>query len=140
MKYNCFSKHIPDKWKHHQSDADNFKHCVLVAFFFTIAIASKKLDYSLHCLKSVRNRSFSGPYFPAFGLNMKRYSVPPRIQSECGKIWTRKTPNTDTFHAVLYYSVFRNFWRRRSKLINFLIALVHDGVQLLVNINYVFHL
>ena len=25
-----------------------------------------------------------------------------RIQSKCGKIWTRKTPNTDTFHAVLY--------------------------------------
>ena len=23
-----------------------------------------------------------------------------RIQSECGKIRTRKTPNTDTFHAV----------------------------------------
>ena len=24
-----------------------------------------------------------------------------RIQSECGKIRTRKTPNTDTFHAVV---------------------------------------
>ena len=24
-----------------------------------------------------------------------------RIQSECGKIRTRKTPNTDTFHAVI---------------------------------------
>ena len=23
-----------------------------------------------------------------------------RIQSECGKMRTRKTPNTDTFHAV----------------------------------------
>ena len=22
-----------------------------------------------HCVKSVRSRSFSGPYFPAFGLN-----------------------------------------------------------------------
>ena len=27
-------------------------------------------------------------------------SVLPRIQSECGKIRTRKTPNKDTFHAV----------------------------------------
>ena len=26
---------------------------------------------------------------------------PLRIQSECGRIRTRKTPNTDTFHAVL---------------------------------------
>ena len=23
------------------------------------------------------------------------------IQSECGKIWTGKSPNTDTFHAVI---------------------------------------
>ena len=49
---------------------------------------------NLHCVKSVRIRSFSGPYFPAFGLHS-------RIQSECGKIRTRKTTNTDTFHAVL---------------------------------------
>ena len=26
------------------------------------------------------------------------------IQSKCGKIRTRKTPNTDTFHAVFFYS------------------------------------
>ena len=32
---------------------------------------------------------FSGPYFPAFGLN-----------TPCGKILTRKIPNTDTFHVV----------------------------------------
>ena len=25
-----------------------------------------------------------------------------RIQSECGKMWTRITPNTDTFYAVLH--------------------------------------
>ena len=35
---------------------------------------------------------FSGPHFPVFGLN---------IQSECGKMQTRITPNTDTFSAVL---------------------------------------
>ena len=28
-----------------------------------------------------------------------------RIQSECGKIRTRKTPNTDTFHAVYSRSI-----------------------------------
>ena len=38
--------------------------------------------------------------FPAFGLTMERYSVSLLIQSECTKIRTRKTPNTDTFHAV----------------------------------------
>ena len=33
---------------------------------------------------------FSGPYFPAFGLNTERYEVSLRIQSECGKIRSRK--------------------------------------------------
>ena len=38
--------------------------------------------------------------FSAFGLNTERYGVSLRIQSECGKIRTRITPNTDIFHAV----------------------------------------
>ena len=38
---------------------------------------------------------------PAFGLNKERYSVSLNIQSECGKIRTRKAPNTDIFHAVI---------------------------------------
>ena len=53
-----------------------------------------------HCIKGVRIRSFSGWYSPAFGLNMEVYSVNLCIQSECGKIRSRKTPNTDTFHAL----------------------------------------
>ena len=28
-----------------------------------------------HCVKSVRIRSYSGPYFPALGLNTDRYEV-----------------------------------------------------------------
>ena len=51
-------------------------------------------------MKSDRIRSYSGPHFPVFGLNMERYGVSLRIQSECEKMWTRITPNTDTFHAV----------------------------------------
>ena len=46
---------------------------------------------------------FSDPYFPAFGLNTERYSVSLRIQSECGTIRTRITPNTDTFYAVINF-------------------------------------
>ena len=34
--------------------------------------------------------AFSGPYLPAFGLNTERYEVSLRIQSEWGKIRTRK--------------------------------------------------
>ena len=55
----------------------------------------------LHCVKSVCILSYSGSYFPAFGLNTERYSVFLRIQSDCGKIRTRITPNTDTFYSVL---------------------------------------
>ena len=53
-----------------------------------------------HCAKNTRIRSFSGPYFPAFGLKTERYFVSLHIQSECGEIRTRKSSNTDTFHAV----------------------------------------
>ena len=47
-----------------------------------------------HCVKSICIRSFSSPYFPTFGL------VSLRVQSKCGKIRTRITPNTDTFHSL----------------------------------------
>ena len=40
------------------------------------------------CVKSFRIRNFSGPYFPAFGLNMERYG-------------TKKTSHLDTFPAVI---------------------------------------
>ena len=55
-----------------------------------------------HCVKSVRTRNFSGPYFLVFGLNTERYAAFLCIQFECRKIRTRKTPNTDTFHAVFH--------------------------------------
>ena len=53
-----------------------------------------------HCATKMRIQSFFGPHFPTFGLNTERYGISVRIQSECGEIRTRKTPNTDTFHAV----------------------------------------
>ena len=55
-----------------------------------------------------RDGVFSGPYFPAFGLNTKRYEVSLRIQSRCGKIRTRKN------------SVFEHF----SRSVNFIIMLL----------------
>ena len=55
-------------------------------------------------------RSYSGPYFPAFGLNTERYSVSLHIQSECGKIRTRITPNTDTFYAVIALCLVSNYF------------------------------
>ena len=55
-----------------------------------------KLTELEHCVKSARIRSYCGPYFLAFELNSPNFSH----HSECGKMWTRITPNTDTFHAV----------------------------------------
>ena len=56
--------------------------------------------HSSHCVKSVRIWSYSGPHFPSFEINTKRYSISLRIQSKCGKIRTRITLNKDTFYAV----------------------------------------
>ena len=49
--------------------------------------------------------------FSAFGLNTERYSVSLRIQSECGKIGTRITPNTDTFYAVNVMESSLIYWK-----------------------------
>ena len=45
--------------------------------------------------------SYSGLYFPAFGLNTKKYGVSLRIRSECGKMRTRINPHTNTSHTVV---------------------------------------
>ena len=37
-----------------------------------------------------------------FGRSAEIYSVNLRIQFECGKILTRKTPNTDTFNTMAF--------------------------------------
>ena len=55
------------------------------------------LSSDLHSVKSVHIRSFSGLYFPAFGLNTGRYFVSLRIQSECGKIRARKNSKYEQF-------------------------------------------
>ena len=62
-------------------------YCLRICYCFLI----------MHCVKSVLIRTFSGPYFPVFGL------VSLRIHSECGKIRTRKTPNTGTIHTVTIF-------------------------------------
>ena len=55
---------------------------------------------SCHYMEGIGIRSFSSPYFPAFGLNTETQFASLRIQSNCGKIRIRKTSNRDTFHAV----------------------------------------
>ena len=84
--------------------------------------------HSDHCVKSVRIWSYSGPHFPAFGLNTERYSVSLRIQFECGKKLTRITPNTDTLYAV---AIISNIWSsadglRKNFFFNFYIKRLYS--------------
>ena len=48
-------------------------------------------------MKNLRIQSFSDPYFPS-----RIWTEYSRIQSECGKIRTRKTLKTDTFQTVIF--------------------------------------
>ena len=56
-----------------------------------------RVSFGLHCVKSVRIRSFSSSFFPTLELDAERYSLSLSIQSECRNIRTRKSLNTDTF-------------------------------------------
>ena len=47
-------------------------------------------------------RNYSGPHFSAFGLNAATREF--RIQSKCGKIWTKTIPNTNIVYVVLNIS------------------------------------
>ena len=70
-----------------------------IELLLLIIIRISKLRFLLRSItawKVSKYGVFSVPYFPAFRLNTERL----RIQSECGKIRTRKTPYFDTFHAV----------------------------------------
>ena len=60
---------------------------------------------SSHCIKSVRIRSFSGSYFPVFGLNAEKYGISFRVQSESGNMQTRKALNTDTFYSMTFMNI-----------------------------------
>ena len=62
-------------------------------FLLVIRMNVMSLLRMLHCIKSVRIRSYSGPHFLAFGLNTKRYDQ------------NRITPNMDTFYAVLNFII-----------------------------------
>ena len=57
---------------------------------------------------------YSELLWSAFSLIWTEYSVHLRIQSECGKIRTRITPNTDIFHALQLKAV-RYFYFLISK-------------------------
>ena len=90
-----------------------------VNFYFPL---SQYLDITTsckHCFSSPHNQRITGTYslrkkclyslffWSAFSRIRTEYgkiSISLRIQSKCGKMRTRKTPNTSTYHAVLTVS------------------------------------
>ena len=73
----------------------------LVFFLSCASMKGLGITPKCHCVKSARIRNYSGPHFPAFGLNAdSRILLSLRIQFECRKMRTRITPNTNTFHTV----------------------------------------
>ena len=70
-----------------------YLHCCFIKTKDLLALTNCSI---LHCVKIVCIRSFSGLYFPEFGLNSEIHYVSARIRSKCWKIRTRKTPNTAT--------------------------------------------
>ena len=66
-------------------------------------------------VKSVSIWSFSGLYFPSFGLNMERHGVSLHIKYKWGELRTRQTPNTEPFHVVIGI---KTISRRNKKKLN----------------------
>ena len=56
-----------------------------------------------HCEKSVRIRSYSGPYFPAFGLNTERYSYSVRMRENTDQ-------NTSEYGHFLPSASIKEIW------------------------------
>ena len=65
---------------------------------------------NMYYVEGARIWSFSGPYFSAFGLDKERYSVSLRIQSDCGKIQTRKYGHFSRSDASVI-DAFSNLWK-----------------------------
>ena len=59
---------------------------------------------------------YSELFWSAFSRIPTEYWEILRIQSECGKMQTRITSNTDTFHTVLISWCFKYYWWRASIL------------------------
>ena len=88
------------------TESNSLTLCILVFKLNSVwSIASWLYSNPSTTWKVSKYGVFSGPYFPAFGLNTEIYSVNLSIQSECGKIRTRKN------------SLFGNFSRSDTILI-----------------------
>ena len=114
-----------------------FLKLVEACFFFDLLLTlwgktSKKLHVQIYytAWKVSKYGVFSGPYFPAFGLNKKRYEVSLRTQSECGKRRTRK--NSVLLHFSHSVSL-QILGLKLIKLDSIIIVLHFDTIKIVKN-------
>ena len=69
-----------------------------------------------HCVKNVSIRSFTGPHFPAFGLNKERMRAQMRENTDI------KTLNIDTLYAATIKYLFVRFFEFDLPYIQFFFA------------------
>ena len=85
------SRELPRILKHYNKNISGKKADLLVRYFINFCRFQSKLKSQKLLLDSYMDHTTCSTYKAAFSL---------RIQSECEKMLTRKTPNTNTFHAV----------------------------------------
>ena len=95
MELSC--KKIVNGWKPLSIFAKSSKSSMLGAWL-NVKYTSRLFSLQLPSLRE--KCPYSELFWSAFSRIRTEYSVSLRIQSECGKIWTRISPNTDTFYTV----------------------------------------
>ena len=62
-----------------------------------LVLISSLIKKIIHCIRSARVWSYSGPYFSTFSRIRTEYGEIRSMRENAGKIGTRNTANTDTF-------------------------------------------
>ena len=86
--------------------------CILAEYVGLQEVVSVFLERKLEITEqSLREKCPYSEFFRSvFSRIRTEYGDKLRIQSKCGKIQTRKTPNMDTFYAVNEALDFHKFW------------------------------
>ena len=105
-----------------------FRHFYSLLVHQLVQVPLREKCQNMFC----QNRVFSGPYFPAFGLNTERYFVSLCTQSECSKIRTRKNSVFGLFSRSvpkvnndLFSNNFMELWNTSWKLLPIKKGILH---------------
>ena len=116
MNISNFVKLVINAYENIPTGIARCHYCWLWSYFLFVSTVTVQINQSWDFFWSLYSRSgmivwekrpnpeyFSGPYFPAFGLNtdMEIYEVNLPIFPDAEKKQTRKLPVFDTFHAVI---------------------------------------